>query len=295
MKYLRKFESVQDLETVIASSEIGILGLAYDGSTPVMENKPTPPPAPVIKYTLTVYLDPDSGAGYVTGLEASYAANAVAEITAYDNSGFEFDHWENEDGDVIGNNRVLRYTVTSSCDIYAVYSIREVKWNLTASILPAGADSVCDVLGTGEKSQGSNATLEARCPSIYTFDHWELGGVNKGTTSSILVPNIQSDLNYTAVFRYINQDRTITVTSNDPSYGTVKIESSYHYTTSNTSLAITEVVDEATMTATPNSGYQFDGWYYNNEKVSSNAVYTFTLPEHSTDRTYTANFIEVQA
>ena len=43
MKYLRKFDSVSDMETAIASSEIGIMGLAYDNGQPVMEMKPTPP------------------------------------------------------------------------------------------------------------------------------------------------------------------------------------------------------------------------------------------------------------
>lgn len=45
MKYLRIFDSVSDMNTAIASSEIGILGLAYDNGTPVMKIKPTPPPS----------------------------------------------------------------------------------------------------------------------------------------------------------------------------------------------------------------------------------------------------------
>lgn len=43
MKYLRKFDSVSDMDTEIASSEIGIIGLAYDGTTPVVKKKDTPP------------------------------------------------------------------------------------------------------------------------------------------------------------------------------------------------------------------------------------------------------------
>lgn len=241
------------------------------------------------QYVINIEFDPHSGAGYVTGLEASYAANAVAEITAYDNSGFEFDHWENEDGDVIGNNRVLRYTVTSSCDIYAVYSIREVKWNLTASILPAGADTICSVTGTGEKTQGSNATLHASYTSPYTFDHWEVDGVNVATTSDYFVGNIRSNIHAIAIFTYLPQDRTISVASNNLSRGTVEIKDK-HNTTSTSSLTITER-DQLTLTATPTSNeYSFAGWFYNDELVSTDAVYTFTLPDGAGDRTYTANF-----
>ena len=36
MKYLRKFESVSDMETTIQSSEINILGLAYRNGNPVI-------------------------------------------------------------------------------------------------------------------------------------------------------------------------------------------------------------------------------------------------------------------
>ena len=42
MKYLRKFNSVSEMNTALASSEISILGLAYDGSTPVVKMKDIP-------------------------------------------------------------------------------------------------------------------------------------------------------------------------------------------------------------------------------------------------------------
>ena len=60
MKYLRKFDSVSDMETTIASSEIDIIGLAYNNDTPVMRIKsggsPVPPTPPVTKAT-PFYID----------------------------------------------------------------------------------------------------------------------------------------------------------------------------------------------------------------------------------------------
>lgn len=35
--------------------------------------------------------------------------------------------------------------------------------------------------------------------------------------------------------------------------------------------------DNVTVTATPDAGYAFDGWYEGNSRVSTNAVYTFTV------------------
>ena len=55
MKYLRKFDSVSDMETAIASSEIDIIGLAYNGSTPVLRIKTGGSPGP--DYSEPFYID----------------------------------------------------------------------------------------------------------------------------------------------------------------------------------------------------------------------------------------------
>ena len=60
MKYLRKFDSVSEMETVIASSTIGVLGVAYEGGNVVMENKPTPTPPPDPK-AIPFYIEDISG------------------------------------------------------------------------------------------------------------------------------------------------------------------------------------------------------------------------------------------
>ena len=62
MKHLRKFNSVSEMNTVIANSTIGILGLAFNGSTPVLKIKsggsPVPPaPDP----TTPFYIEDVSG------------------------------------------------------------------------------------------------------------------------------------------------------------------------------------------------------------------------------------------
>ena len=50
MKYLRKFDSVSEMNTALASSEISILGLAYNNGTPVINNKKIIPPDPTIPF-----------------------------------------------------------------------------------------------------------------------------------------------------------------------------------------------------------------------------------------------------
>ena len=53
MKYLRKFDSVSDMETALANSTIGVIGLAYESGSAVIKNKPTPPD-PTIPFYINV-------------------------------------------------------------------------------------------------------------------------------------------------------------------------------------------------------------------------------------------------
>jgi uncharacterized repeat protein (TIGR02543 family) len=209
------------------------------------------------------------------------------------NPGYEFIVWLNGDGDEVCSTPNYVFTITSNTELYVVYEVQQVRYNLSANILPLGADSVCVVEGTGTKLAEENPVITAIPANPYVFDHWELDGVTVAYTPSYTVANIQSDLTYDAIFRYIPQDRTITVASNNPSYGTVQIED-YEHNTSNSSLTIAERT-QLTLTATPTSNeYSFAGWFYNDEIVSTDAVYSFTLPDGAGNRTYTANFINAQ-
>ena len=54
MKHLRIFDSVADLNAAIANSTIGMIGLAYNGSTPVMKKKDAPSGP---DYSIPFYID----------------------------------------------------------------------------------------------------------------------------------------------------------------------------------------------------------------------------------------------
>lgn len=66
MKYLRKFDSVSEMNTVIANSTIGILGLAYNNGQPVMKKKDGGSPVPptptetrlIVTYNVTSISEP---------------------------------------------------------------------------------------------------------------------------------------------------------------------------------------------------------------------------------------------
>ena len=59
MKYLRKFDSVSDMETAIANTEVDFVGLAYNNGTPELNIVVATPPVP--DYTKPFYIEDLSG------------------------------------------------------------------------------------------------------------------------------------------------------------------------------------------------------------------------------------------
>ncbi len=71
---------------------------------------------------------------------------------------------------------------------------------------------------------------------------------------------------------------TVTLNVNNAAYGTVAGAGEY------------DDGDEVTITASPNPGYEFQGWYEGRDLVSPSSSYTFTIED---DVTFTARFREV--
>ena len=209
MKYLRLFGSVSDMETAIASSEIGIMGLAYDNGTPVMKIKPTPPPTPVIEYTVTTHVSPRRS-GTISGVESSYASGALVELIAnpstYSSGYYTFVRWQDENEQPFGDdptNPVLSFNITSDVEVFAIFELHETQYNLSCVIVPSSAESECSVFGTGMVSQGSNPKLRATYSLNFALNHWEIDGVDMGNGDELTIPNIQSDVTVYVYFDYV--------------------------------------------------------------------------------------------
>jgi len=79
----------------------------------------------------------------------------------------------------------------------------------------------------------------------------------------------------TVTANYTIRQYTVSVAPNNPSYGTVTGSGTYNCGST------------ATLTAVPNTGYTFVGWYEGGSQVSTTATYTFTV---SGNRTLEARF-----
>jgi len=248
-------------------------------------------------YTVTVHLVQEDGftdapeRGHIDGLAASYSAGAQVSLTAVAETGYEFDHWEDYDMNNLGTNTQYQFNISGNTELWAIFKPEEIHHMVTVLFSPEGADSVCSVIGAGQKSEGESFTLTADDNNqYYSFSHWAIGGVSTGTTDIVYhVYDIHEDLTITAVFDYIPQLRTISVASNDPTHGTVTMKNSSSETGS--SFNIYEL-DTLTLIATPldPTNYEFTGWYLGDVLVSTNTTYGFRLPAGSGNDTYTARF-----
>lgn len=131
----------------------------------------------------------------------------------------------------------------------------------------------------GGAVSGSYASLESdqytavATPNMgYTFTNWTEGSTVVSTNTSYSF-DVTSD--HTLQANFTINTYTITVAANPTGYGTVAGGGTYNYGT------------EVTLTATPNTGYDFINWTLNGVAVSGEDQYTITVSDNAN---YVANF-----
>ena len=129
--------------------------------------------------------------------------------------------------------------------------------------------------GTGKYNAGVNVTVGATTvPATggYTFDGWSDGTsiVSKNLKYTFAMP--AKNLTLTAMFTPITYK--LNVKSEYTTMGTVTA------TVNGTSVTQAAYSSSVKVTATPKTGFTFEGWYDGMEKVSSTTSYTFTMPAH---------------
>lgn len=178
----------------------------------------------------------------------------------------------------IGSNEnasMIKVRATSRMDSNyfdeATVNITKNTYSITASSEPSNAGAVS---GGGTVNQGDGVYLVASPYSGYQFVRWKQNGNEISTSTKLYIGNINTNANYVAEFKQVKCK--LNIESNHSYGGNVSGETSVAYG------------GEATITATANPGYRFDGWYENNNKISSDAKYKLT--NITSDRKITAVF-----
>ena len=217
-----------------------------------------------VTYTINASANPADG-GTITGT-GNYAYGQNITLTATANDGYIFANWT-ENGFVVSSDAEYSFTVTSDRTLVANFGA--TTYTVTASANPTQGGTID---GAGDYVPGQTVYLIATANEGYTFVNWTENGSVVYTNPSYQFTAI-SDRTLVANFE-INT-YTIIASANPFAGGTIEGDGNYTYG------------QTATLTATANTGYEFVNWTEDNEIVSTDTEYSFTV---TSNRRLVANF-----
>ncbi len=229
-------------------------------------------------YTVTV-TSGDPAKGTVTG-GGTYTSGTSVTIVATPQPGYMFSAWT-ENGRTRSGNAEYTFTVTRDRNFVAEFTEAMAQYTVTTVTLPN--NDAGTVTGGRTVYEGDVVTLTAtETNPLYTFGAWfndaectDLFATGYSTSFAVT-----ADKTVYAKFNRILQQHTVNVAASPAAGGTVTGGGSYYE------------ADPLTLTATPNTGYDFLNWTLNGEVVSTDATYSFNLPVMDSDPTYVANFVD---
>jgi len=206
--------------------------------------------------------------GTVSG-GGSYAHNSTAVVKAVPDTGYSFSGWYN------GSTKVsdapsYSFTVTSALSLEARFTAN--KHAITVNAQKGGS-----VTGGGNFDYNSNISVKATAESDYIFDGWYENNVQ---VSPSAVYNFTVTKDRTLEARFKMKEFILTITAGTGGKATGGGTYEYNKT--------------VTITATPDNGYSFDGWYENGAKISSTPSYAVKITgARKIEARFTANKLSV--
>ncbi len=179
-----------------------------------------------------------------------------------------FLHWE-KDGEIIPGGATLSFQVTENAQYTAVFEENVACYFINVADNPSGA--AAGGSGWGHYYSGQTCTLTAIPNERYVFYNWTKDGEEVSTNAEFSF-TVSEDALYVANFKRLCN---ITTVANPVVGGNVLGGGTYM------------TGDPCTVTAIPNTGYAFAGWYNGAIMVSMLSSYTFTV---NGDRNLTAMF-----
>ena len=215
-------------------------------------------------YTITATCNPAEG-GTVSGA-GEYNHGESCTLTATANNGYTFVNWK-ENGSVVSTN--ASYTFTVEGDRFLVAHFSSQSYIITATADPAEGGSVT---GSNGYDYGDTCTLVATTNVGYTFINWTKDGEEVSTESEYSFEVTESA---TYVAHFSINTYTISAMADPEEGGIVTGAGDYVYGTT------------CTLTATANESYDFMGWTKDEELISTDTCFTFTV---TASETYVAVF-----
>ena len=219
-----------------------------------------------LEYNISVTVTP-TGYGSVTGAKKyKYGETCSLMVQFYD--GYDFEKWT-ENGVEISTNPVLQFTVMGERSLKAHFFKRN--YTISASVDPEEGGVV---EGGGVFTYGESCTLKTFPRSGYDFIGWKRNNNTLVSHDAIYVFDVNQSANYVAC--YEPKMYNVFVNANPSNGGFVSGSGAYHTN------------QECTVTATAIEGFRFVGWTEDNDTISYDNSYTFTVLGNSN---LVANFI----
>lgn len=209
-------------------------------------------------YTIAV----ESTTGGTASGNGTFDHGTSHTVTATPYEGYDFVNWT-EDGTEVSTSPSYTFTVTSARALKANFS--PIPYTITLESTTGGS-----VSGSGTYDYGTSQTMVATPDEGYDFVNWTEGGAEVSTSPSYTF-TVNADRTLKANYAI----KTYTIALESTTGGTVSGNGTYDHGTSHT------------VTATPESDYNFINWTEGGTEVSTNPSYTFTV---TSDRTLRANF-----
>ncbi len=216
---------------------------------------------------VTVTANPSEG-GTVSGADPNVEYGTSITVTAAANTAYRFAGWYSGDSETAVSTNTS-YTFEATEDITLTARFEKKKFAVTVTANPPAGGTVSG--GSQEAEYGTQVTVTATPNESYEFLGWYVGDTLKSSNASYTF-TVTAALALTAKFEYSAPPiETVAVTVHAETGGTVSGGKSD-----------AEVGSDITVTATPNPGYEFSGWYQGETKVSDQASYTFEVAEEVT-------------
>lgn len=216
-------------------------------------------------YTVSLSMDNEQY-GNVSG-SGTYKEGDTVTISATANKGYVFVGWYNGDN-----------LISTDSDYSFIMGNSNISYTAKFENLP-NVVLECDskrgsVTGGKYYIKGSHVTITARARDGYSFIGWYNGEEVVSTDANYNFVIGDSDVHLIAKF---SANNNAVILQCDSEKGSVVGSGEYEYG------------DLVTITATPNEGYYFIGWYEGDSHKSSSANYTFVMINNGVN--YTAKFL----
>ena len=210
-----------------------------------------------------------SAGGTITGA-GQYQQGTSVTLTATANQGYEFVNWT-EGGNPLSTNPTYSLTATANRTLQANFNATSTGYIISLAASPAQGGTVS---GGGIYEDGENCTVVATPSAGYEFVNWTENGSVVGTVPTYAFV-VNNDRDLVANFSLIDFD--IVLVASPTNGGTLTGAGSFVLGT------------PITVTATPNSNFNFVNWTEGTNIVANTQSFNFTV---NRDRTLTANFRE---